>query len=185
MLDEKLKNKWNEMLLEIAKVSDEKELAELSKMMVQTCGWDMNFYKSPKVVSVALVPVIKDYKFYLLGVVRNIAPKIGEQAFAGGFVNTSECAKDACARETQEETGITLEAQKFEFFEEHMTPHNILLQFYLYKEPLAAQVINMDFKNEETQCLKLLDENSVLCFDLHQKVLLKYFKPQLKSQPKP
>lgn len=154
--------------------SEEKLL--LSRFLTQNKSVGLNVYNNPIVVSVALIPIIQDYQLKLLGVRRGIPPFVGELAFPGGFVEPNETVAGAAARETSEEAGVILQPGLFKIVEEKITPNNQLLVFSLYTEALSAQLINLNFKNAETQELKLLDPSDVLCFSLHEEVKQTYFK---------
>ena len=71
--------------------------------MCEECGFV--FYLGPKLVAGAIVEL--DGEIVLIQ--RAIEPGYGKWTFPGGFVERGEAAEEAAARETLEETGLTIE----------------------------------------------------------------------------
>ena len=71
--------------------------------MCERCGFV--FYLGPKLVAGAIIE--RDGGIVLIQ--RAIEPGYGRWTFPGGFVERGEVAEEAAARETLEETGLTIE----------------------------------------------------------------------------
>ncbi len=129
-------------------------------------------YINPLPVAVALVPIDNG----LLAVRRNIEPKKGMIALAGGFIEVGESWQEAAVREVWEETGIELDIETVVLFDTLSAPDGTVLIFGLFspKEPIVLQ----NFKaNNETQELCIIDnQTQELAFPLHTKVMKKYFE---------
>jgi ADP-ribose pyrophosphatase YjhB (NUDIX family)/ribosomal protein S27AE len=76
---------------------------EPERLVCGECGFI--FYLGPKLVAGAIVEL--DGGIVLIQ--RAIEPGYGRWTFPGGFVERGEVAEDAAARETLEETGLTVE----------------------------------------------------------------------------
>ncbi len=161
------------------KYSLEAERFALSSALKKVSNVALDLYHNPKMVAVALVPILDDYNFKLLGVKRGIAPKIGENAFAGGFVDNMEDAITAVCREVKEETGMVLDPALFKIVEQKLTPGNQVLLFCLYQEPISKNFVDFNFTCTETKEVILIDEATPLCFPLHEEVKNAYFKQNL------
>lgn len=130
-----------------------------------------------------MVPVRKkDGTLALLGVRRNIQPKLGELALPGGFQEI-ESAHFAGLRELEEETGIDLkiEVGAEKLFHDiifiRSTPDNRRnLVFMTLKKEIKEEDINFKFMNQETQEVVLLDESTKLAFPLHEQAVQFFFK---------
>lgn len=161
------------------KYSLEGERFQLSSALKKVSNVALDLYHNPKMVAVALVPILDDYNFKLLGVKRGISPKIGESAFAGGFVDEMEDAITAVCREVKEETGMVLDPTLFKIVEQKLTPGNQVLIFCLYQEPIPKNFVDFSFNCKETQEVILIDEITPLCFPLHEDMKTAYFKQNL------
>lgn len=92
----------------------------------RTCGaCGTIHHKNPVPVAVALVPT----RGGLIGVRRAIPPKLGEWALPGGFVDGTETAEEAAARELFEETGVSVPASDFRVSHTATTPGGQMLLF--------------------------------------------------------
>jgi 8-oxo-dGTP diphosphatase len=76
---------------------------EPERLVCEECGFV--FYLGPKLVAGAIVE--RDGGIVLIQ--RAIEPGYGRWTFPGGFVERGEAAEEAAARETLEETGLTIE----------------------------------------------------------------------------
>jgi 8-oxo-dGTP diphosphatase len=76
---------------------------EPDRLVCEECGFV--FYLGPKLVAGAIVEL--DGGIVLIQ--RAIEPGYGRWTFPGGFVERGEVAEEAAARETLEETGLTIE----------------------------------------------------------------------------
>jgi len=133
-------------------------------------------YNNPTPVAVNVVAVVKDDgSFGLLGVERNIEPHIGGLAFAGGFVNEMETIEQAAAREFKEEVGIDSDASAWAMKRSAISPNNRVLIFCAYNDILSEADVAKMVPNEEVRRFVILDEDSKLCFSLHQEVLDEIF----------
>lgn len=133
-------------------------------------------YNNPTPVAVNVVAVQKkDGSFGLLGIERAIEPHIGGLAFAGGFVNEMESIEQAAAREFKEETGIDSDASMWAMKESAITPNNRVLIFLAFDEILTEADVAKMVPNEEVSRFVILEEDSKLCFSLHQKVMDEIF----------
>jgi 8-oxo-dGTP pyrophosphatase MutT (NUDIX family) len=137
------------------------------------CGFEK--FINPIPVAVALIPVIKDNKTYLLGVRRNINPKKGEIALPGGFQEI-ETINEAIIREVHEECGIKItvdESKSPQVYSSEPTPNRLLV--FIQAHPIQYNDIDWNFKNEETQELVLISRKLNLAFPLHTKAMINYF----------
>jgi ADP-ribose pyrophosphatase YjhB (NUDIX family) len=127
-------------------------------------------YVNPLPVAVALVPLNGG----LLTVRRNIAPKKGELALPGGFIEVGETWQAAVVRELWEETGIKIDGQQLKLFDTLSAPDGTLLVFGLIEKPEVMQLPAIEH-NTETQELVIITAYQPLCFPLHTKVCKDYF----------
>lgn len=147
---------------------------QLDKNKCPKCGFEK--FHNPIPVAVGLVPVIKDGKTYLLGVRRNIEPQKGHIALPGGFQEIEDI-KLTLVREIKEECDFDV------MVDDNIDPlvyssepiPNRLLVFFTTK-PYSFNRVNWDFKNEETQELCLISEDTKLAFPLHEKAVKAFFK---------
>ena len=71
-------------------------------------------YPRPAVTTDSIILTNKENKLHLLLIQRGIDPFKGMWGFPGGFVNMDEPLEVACARELEEETGLTnIELEQF------------------------------------------------------------------------
>lgn len=145
----------------------------LDKNKCPNCGFEKYFNPTP--VAVALVPVKKDGKIYLLGVKRGIEPQKGALTLPGGFQEI-ESIQEATVRELLEETNINLKNVPLHknSLVLSTTDRTKVLIFSQFDTVPDFSDIDFTFKNDETQGIVLLDENSQLGFPLHQ-IALKWF----------
>jgi 8-oxo-dGTP diphosphatase len=76
---------------------------EPERLVCAECGFV--FYLGPKLVAGAIVELVGG----IVLIQRSIEPGYGRWTFPGGFVERGEVAEEAAARETLEETGLTIE----------------------------------------------------------------------------
>lgn len=79
----------------------------------------------------AAVAVIFEKDDAILFTVRNREPKKGMIDLPGGFTDPDESAESTCAREIQEELGIEISAESFQYFKSQ--PNNYLYKGIPYK----------------------------------------------------
>lgn len=129
-------------------------------------------YKNPTPVAVTLVPVEDSLgTISLLGITRGITPFIGEDALPSGYVDEMESIEMAAARELKEETGIETKPEDWRLKHSAITPRNIVLVFCELKFPISVKALEGFVPNAEVQKLVLLNQDSKLCFPLHQEAL--------------
>lgn len=153
----------------------EAEQFKLGGLFNKETGGKLSPFNSPSPVSVALIPIETSDGIKLLAVRRAIAPKIGEIAFPGGFVNYLEEGATAAKRETLEETGLELDASKFIFKSEGISPANNLILFFQYSEVLPQSIMSSLILNSEVSEFCLINKDTVLAFPLHEKARDKFF----------
>jgi len=132
-------------------------------------------YRNPEPVALALVPVDGG----LLVVRRAIEPGRGKLALPGGYINYGESWQAACAREVQEETGVSLDPERIREFAVHSAllsaPDGALLVF-----GLAAALRQADlppFKlDAETLEVLIIDQPLELAFSLHTAMVKAFFE---------
>lgn len=124
-------------------------------------------YNNPTPVAVCLVRSAKR----LLALRRGIAPKIGEMAFPGGFVDEMESAETAACRELMEETGIQTSVDDWYPVATRITPRNQLLVFVKYRHELFDDELLGFEPNEEALELLFVEPGADMAFPLHQDVL--------------
>jgi ADP-ribose pyrophosphatase YjhB (NUDIX family) len=137
-------------------------------------------HNNPVPVVVALLSIrSKDQKHpKLLAIRRGIAPKIGELAFPGGYVNELEDANEAMSRELLEETGLVIEPKHWRPQAIRVTPGNQLLIFMTlgYHGITEKQVHEAFRPNAEAQAYQLVDGTDTLCFPLHDQMLKEWHR---------
>lgn len=144
--------------------------------MLKKRGFIFNLYQNPTPVSAALIPVSTDQGIRLLSVVRNIEPKRGEVGLPGGYVDKLETFEQAAARETLEETGLSLRSEDFSLMLSRVTPQNNTLVFCSYKNIVKASDIDLSFSNQETQKIVLAAPDQEFCFPSHAEVATKFWE---------
>jgi ADP-ribose pyrophosphatase YjhB (NUDIX family) len=142
---------------------------EIYPKKCETCS--NTTYINPLPIAVALVPIGKG----LLAVRRNIEPKKGMIALAGGFIELGESWQAAAVREVWEETGIKLDIETVSLFDTLSAPDGTVLVFGLFSPKNLMELPNFQ-SNSETQEICIIDENTEeLAFPLHTQVMKKYF----------
>lgn len=132
-------------------------------------------WRNPLPVAIVAVPVVMadgEDPFAYVGVVRNIEPGKGKEAFPGGYIDWNEKSIAAAGRrEVKQETGLTVKNLKIEGTE----LINNFVCFMMKCDPVKYSRINFDFSNEETQKLVLLDHTSLnkMAFSIQRKFLRK------------
>ncbi len=159
-------------MLSICTFSEQEQFAALLKKR----GFVLNLYQNPTPVSAAVIPVSTDEGIRLLSVVRNIEPKRGEVGLPGGYVDKLETFEQAAARETFEETGLSLLPENFSLMLSRVTPQNNTLVFCSYKHIVKASDIDLDFSNNETQRIVLAGPDQEFCFPSHEEVAKKFWE---------
>ena len=128
-------------------------------------------YKNPTPVSVLLLPVNNG----ILVIKRGIAPRIGEWALPGGFVNDGESWQEAAARETLEESNIVIYPSDISVFDVCSVPNGPILIFGIHDYTLDKNDLPMFKKTDETTERDIVIEPIELAFPLHTKMLKEFF----------
>lgn len=167
---------------------DEKEKFKLGGVFNRETGGKLSPYDSPSPVSVGLIQILDDdNQIKLLGVRRNIMPKIGEIALFGGFVNCKEDAKDAVKREGLEELGLDTSQDIYTLLDTKITPGNQILMFYLNETVYPKEIMKKLVLNSEVSEFVLIDRDTPLAFPLHKEMCNEFFnltyKPSTKVKP--
>ena len=96
---------------------------EPKRLVCAGCGFI--FYIDPKLAVLALVP----HQGGLVMVRRAIEPGYGLWVVPGGFVDLGETVEEAVVRETQEETGITVEVVRLLKVHSYRHSRTVLLSY--------------------------------------------------------
>lgn len=158
-------------MLSICTFSEQEKFA----ISLRKRGFVFNLYQNPTPVSTAVIPVSTDEGIRLLAIVRNIEPGRGKVGLPGGYVDKLETFEQAAARETFEETGLSLHAEEFSLMLSRVTPQNNTLVFCNYNHIVKASDIDMSFSNSETQKIVLSEISQEFCFPTHQEVAKKFW----------
>lgn len=154
---------------------NEGEKFKLGGLFNKETGGKLSPYNSPTPVSVALIPVQVGEEIKLLGLIRGIAPKIGEIALPGGFLEKLEDPKLAAAREAMEETGLPTNPEDYKVLDLHMAPSNNLLMFYQNQHIYPESIMDTLVLNSEVQGFVLIDRDTPLAFPLHKQMVDQFF----------
>lgn len=155
------------------KSESEQEVFKLCRLFTEKTGGHMSPYRSPTPVAVAVVKIrANDGTLKFLGIRRGIAPKIGEIAFPGGFVNYMESCELAAFRELEEECpGIRgISAEDFEMLATKITPTNNLLMFMVSKSEYPESILDPLVPNEEALEFCLITRETPMAFPLHAEI---------------
>lgn len=150
------------------------EQEELCKSLKKD-GIEINLYRNPTPVAVAIVKVQTSDGIKILTVTRGIAPCVGEYCLPGGYVDTLENAQMAAARELYEETGLDLAVDDFTLIDSKVSQRNTILLFCEYNYVLSEDDIDWSFKTEETLELSLGDGSTQYCFNTHSDIMHRYY----------
>jgi ADP-ribose pyrophosphatase YjhB (NUDIX family) len=123
-------------------------------------------YRNPLPVAVLVVPVDDG----VLTIRRGVAPKIGELALPGGYIDFGEDWRAACVRELREETGIELDPATVTLRTVCSAPDGTLLVFGIVP-PRRSTDLPPFRLSDETQEVVVVRERTDLAFSLHTRVL--------------
>ena len=140
-------------------------------------GCSLTTWKNPLPVGVLLIPVDSG----LLLVRRSIAPKLGELALPGGFIEAGESWQVGAAREAREEAQINLSPEEISLFDVHSTPDgNSILIFGISKTLQAKDLSPFVPTKETSERIIAIDETDVnnLAFSLHTQTAKRFFETQ-------
>lgn len=132
-------------------------------------------YLNPLPVAVALIPTTSGG---LLGVKRNIAPRKGQVALPGGFIETGESWQKACAREVKEELDLDLDASDLDSFTTLSAPDGTVLIFGLLAHPVDVASLPAFTPHNEVSERVVIEPSAdlSLAFDLHTQAAQKFFE---------
>jgi ADP-ribose pyrophosphatase YjhB (NUDIX family) len=134
-------------------------------------------YRNPLPVAVLILPVGRG----LLAVRRAIEPGYGKLALPGGYINYGESWQQAAARELDEETGIRINPEGIELFGVHSAADSTLLIFGRAKRIAARDLL--EFRpTDETSERVILSGPQSLAFDLHERIVTKFFARRRRHQ---
>lgn len=131
--------------------------------------WD-----NPLPVAVLLQPVRLAHSLGLLVGQRRIAPFIGEQAFAGGFMRKGESVEQAALRELGEECGMPVSGlggpRRCHILTSRATENGRLLLFVQNDMHMTLDDVRDLKASDEMERWGVWDGGFELCFPLHQEV---------------
>ena len=129
-------------------------------------------YRNPVPVVVVMLRVDGG----VLGIRRDIAPKRGELALPGGFMDMDETVQEAGARELFEETGIRIPASHLEVFDTDMSSGGAVLLFLATVYSRTSFGLPPFVPNVEVTERVVLSSPIELAFPSHTKMLRKFFE---------
>ncbi|MFB7516513.1 NUDIX domain-containing protein [Streptomyces sp. NPDC056144] len=132
-------------------------------------------YRNPLPVAIALLPVTDtEGATGLLVITRGIAPRRGENALPGGFIDDAEDWRAAVVRELREETGIEADADTIRLADAMSSPAGHLLVFGLLP-PRPAADLPPSLPTDETEGHHVIHAPQDLAFPLHTAAVRKWF----------
>jgi ADP-ribose pyrophosphatase YjhB (NUDIX family) len=131
-------------------------------------------YLNPLPVAVTLVPVGDG----VLLVRRAVAPRAGQLALPGGFIDLGESWQAAGAREVQEEAGLVIDPAGIRLFTVHSAPDGTVLVFGQAEslDPADLAALPAFVPTAEASERLVVDRPVELAFPLHTQVLADYFR---------
>lgn len=137
----------------------------------RTCGTCGNTsYVNPLPVAVLLLPVDDG----LLVVRRGVAPRIGQLALPGGFINVGESWQAAATRELFEESGVVSDSSAVREFAVRSAPDGTVLIFGL-GAPTSEDALPAFVPTAEASERLVIREPQALAFPLHSEVVELFF----------
>ncbi|HMQ34527.1 MAG TPA: NUDIX domain-containing protein [Chloroflexaceae bacterium] len=127
-------------------------------------------YRNPLPVALVLQPVDDG----LLVIRRSAAPRQGQLALPGGFIEMHESWQQAAARELREEAGVTVRPETITDFGTRSTPDGYLLVFGLGPQLRAADLTPFR-PNREAEARLTLTAPADLAFPLHTEMVHRFF----------
>lgn len=126
-------------------------------------------YLNPIPVAVVLVPVADG----LIVIRRNTEPRKGTLTLPGGYIDAGETWQEAGKRELFEETGIAIDAGELSLYEVGNGLDGTLVVFGLAAQQPRSSL--RPFTSKETQEVAVIDRPTELGFELHTRVVARYF----------
>jgi ADP-ribose pyrophosphatase YjhB (NUDIX family) len=127
-------------------------------------------YRNPLPVTVVLLPVDDG----LLLIRRGAAPRQGQLALPGGFIEIHETWQQAAARELREEAGVVVSADLIGEFGVHSTHDGYLLVFGLGPQ-LRESDLPPFIPNKEAGARVIIGAPAELAFPLHTEAVARFF----------
>lgn len=127
-------------------------------------------YRNPLPVVLTLLPVDDG----LLLIRRGAAPRQGQLALPGGFIELGESWQQAAARELAEEAGVRVSPDQVEDFGARSTHDGYLLVFGLGPQVRASDLPAF-VPNKEAGARVVIDAPVELAFPLHTEAVARFF----------
>jgi 8-oxo-dGTP pyrophosphatase MutT (NUDIX family) len=132
-------------------------------------------YSNPTPAVITLINVWDKGQIGVLIQKRNIEPKRGQWAFAGGYMENGETWEQTAAREVFEEIGLQTDPEKYQLIQIKTSPiSGNLLIFGRYLPVIAEEQIKF-MPNDEVSAIKIAHRGDPieLAFPLHTELLQK------------
>ncbi len=126
-------------------------------------------YLNPIPVAVVLLPVASG----IVVIRRNIEPQKGTLTLPGGYIDQDETWQEAGAREVREETGIEIDSGELRLYDVLNGLDGTIVIFGLAAERILSYL--RPFTSKETQEVTLIDRPIELGFELHTRMVQRYF----------
>jgi ADP-ribose pyrophosphatase YjhB (NUDIX family) len=140
-----------------------------------SCG--STTYRNPLPVVLIMLPVDDG----LLLIRRAAAPRRGQLALPGGFIELGERWQEAAARELSEEAGVQIDAGDVSDFATRSTPDGYLLVFGLGPQLRSAELTPF-LSNSEAIERVLVNGPVELAFPLHTEMVARFFERRSRWQ---
>lgn len=127
-------------------------------------------YRNPLPVALVLLPVDEG----LLVIRRGAAPRQGQLALPGGFIEMNESWQQAAARELREEAGVVVPPEHMTDFGTRSTADGYLLVFGLGPQ-LRASDLTTFIPSREAAARLILTAPTELAFPLHTEMVHQFF----------
>lgn len=127
-------------------------------------------YRNPLPVALILQPIDDG----LLVIRRGAAPRQGQLALPGGFVDLHETWQQAAARELREEASVVVAPEQITDFGTRSTPDGYLLVFGLGPQ-LRSSDMSTFHANREAASRLVLVAPAELAFPLHTEMVHQFF----------
>jgi ADP-ribose pyrophosphatase YjhB (NUDIX family) len=128
-------------------------------------------YLNPLPVAVALQPV----GLGLLAIRRGTPPAEDRLVLPGGYIERGETWQEAVVRELREETGVEADPAAVRLFDAHSADDGTLLLFGLLPALKSADDLPPAATYPETRGRLVLEAPQPLGFNLHTRVVQRYF----------
>lgn len=135
-------------------------------------------YRNPLPVALMLLPVDDG----LLVIRRHAAPRQGQLALPGGFVEINETWQAAAARELREEAGVAVSADSISDFGSRSTPDGYLLVFGLGVRMRSADLPAFKANREAAERV-IINAPADLAFPLHTEAVTRFFTQRGQWRP--